>query len=162
MSCNYFKLSLFSIVLCILVYTHKFPRENIFYNKINTVDIINATPRILLAEAQETDIYKSHSGENALTYHTGNKLDENYTEYHKTSSDCTLNNEILEEYDNQTEQVELGNEKNNKSLVEKSHRKTHCKKIKKISKIALFAIFWEISIWYFPFYIIKRNYKNNK
>ncbi|SOV20438.1 Plasmodium exported protein (hyp10), unknown function [Plasmodium sp. gorilla clade G2] len=156
MSCNYFKLSLFSILLCILVYTNKFSRENICYNKTNTVDIINATPRILLAKAQETDIFKTHSGENALTYPTVTKLEENVTEYHKTSSYCTLNNEILEEHDNQTEQVELGNENNNKSDLQKSRKKSPCKGMKKIGKIFILIGLPFLLVLYIPYYAHKK------
>ncbi|SOV11998.1 Plasmodium exported protein (hyp10), unknown function [Plasmodium sp. gorilla clade G2] len=141
MSCNYFKLFMFSILLCILIITHKFSPENVRYNKKNTDGAINIGYKRLLAEAQETDIFKNHSGENSLTYPTYNKLDENDMRYPKTSSDCTLNNEILEEHRNQTEQVELKNKKNNKSLFQKSQKKKNYTKKIIIGLIVFFFLF---------------------
>ncbi|SCQ12666.1 Plasmodium exported protein (hyp10), unknown, putative [Plasmodium gaboni] len=141
MTYNYFKLSLFSILLCILIITHKFSRENICYNKINTVHIINATPRILLAEPEEKDILKTHSRENSLTYPTYNILDEHVTEYPKKSSVSTSNEEIQQEQDNQTEQVELKNKKNNKSLFQKSQKKKNYTKKIIIGLIVYFSLF---------------------
>ncbi|SOV20375.1 Plasmodium exported protein (hyp10), unknown function [Plasmodium sp. gorilla clade G2] len=153
MSCNYFKLSLFSIL---------FPDDQIFYNKINTVDIINATPRILLAEAQETDIFKTHTGENSLTYPTDNILEENDTGYHKTSSTSTLNYDIHEEPDSQTEQVELENENNNNSDLQKSHKNSNCKKMKKSAIIISLILYFPIPLLYLiPHYVHNKNKKKN-
>ncbi|SOV20461.1 Plasmodium exported protein (hyp10), unknown function [Plasmodium sp. DRC-Itaito] len=162
MTCNYFKLSLFSILLCILIITHKFSRENICYNKINTVDEINATPRILLAEPQETDILKTHSRENSITYPTDNILDENDMEYPKKSSVSTSNEESQQEQDNQTEQVELKNKNNNESDLQKSHEKSHCKIMKKSGIIILIILFFPFSLgFYIPYYKHKKNKKKN-
>ncbi|SOV10296.1 Plasmodium exported protein (hyp10), unknown function [Plasmodium sp. gorilla clade G2] len=162
MSCNYFKLSLFSIVLCILIITHKFSFEKISHNKTNMDYLINTGHIRLLAEAQETDIFKTTSGENSLTYPIDTKLEENITEYHKTSSDCTLNNEIREEHDNQTEQVELENEYNNKSLSEKSHKKKHCKRMKNFGIISILLAIPFLFICFSPYYYKNRKNKKSK
>ncbi|SOV12745.1 Plasmodium exported protein (hyp10), unknown function [Plasmodium sp. gorilla clade G2] len=162
MTCNYFKLSLFSILVCILIITHKFSGENICYNKTNTVDIINTGYKRLLSESQETDLFKTNSRENSLTYPIDNKLDENVTEYHKTSSVSTLNEEIQQEQDTQTEQVELENENNNESNLQRSHKKIHYKKI--YTRILLLLPFPVSILFYMAHSINKKNKKkkNNK
>ncbi|SOV21822.1 Plasmodium exported protein (hyp10), unknown function [Plasmodium sp. DRC-Itaito] len=160
MTCNYFKLSLFTILLGILIITHKFSHENICYNKINTVDIINATPRILLAEPQETDILKTHSRENSLTYPKKNKLDENDMKYPKTSSVSISNEEIQQEQDNQTEQVEFGNENNNESDLQKSKKKLHSQDI--YTRMLFLSGFPLSAIVFLIYYLHKKNKKNKK
>ncbi|SOV84004.1 Plasmodium exported protein (hyp10), unknown function [Plasmodium reichenowi] len=158
-SCNYFKLSFFNIVLCILIITHKFCLEQISHNKKNTVDIINAGYNRLLAESQERNESKTHSSENLFTHPIDNKLEEIVTKCHKTSSKSTLNHEIQQKYDNEIEQKECKNEKNNESSIQKFHKKSPYNKLKTISKIALIIIFWQFSILY---YILRYIYNKNK
>ncbi|SOV20579.1 Plasmodium exported protein (hyp10), unknown, putative [Plasmodium sp. DRC-Itaito] len=137
MSCNYFKISLFSILLCILIITHKFSLKQISHNKTNTVDIKNAVYKRLLTESHETDILRTHSDGNLLTHPINNTSHENATEYHETSPDCALSDEFLQNSFNQTEKKEWKNEKNNKSLLQKKHKKKNCKNIKIIFLITL-------------------------
>ncbi|SOV10291.1 Plasmodium exported protein (hyp10), unknown function [Plasmodium sp. gorilla clade G2] len=160
MSCNYFKISLFSILLCILIITHKFSLKQISHNKTNTVDIKNAVYKRLLTESHETDILKTHSHGNLLTHPINNKSHEHATEYHETLSDCALSDEFLQKSFNQTENKEWKNGKNNKSLLQKSHKTSHCKNIKNIGKIPLFIIFTEFSlVFYVIYYIYRKNQK---
>ncbi|SOV12722.1 Plasmodium exported protein (hyp10), unknown, putative [Plasmodium gaboni] len=160
MYCNYFKLSLFSILLCILIITHKFSHDQIFHNKINTVDIINATPRILLAEPEETDLFKTNSRENSVTYPKKNKLDENDMKYPKTSSVSISNEEIQQEQDNQTEQVEFGNENNNESDLQKSKNKLHSQDIY-TRFLFICGLPWS-PIVFLIYYLHKKNKKNKQ
>ncbi|SOS81742.1 Plasmodium exported protein (hyp10), unknown, putative [Plasmodium sp.] len=159
MSCNYFKLSLFSIFLCIFIITHKFFLEQITPNKINTVDIINAGHKRSLAESQETDVFKTHSGENLRTQPIDNKLEEIVTEYRKTSSSSMLNDEFLKNFYDQTKQIKWKNENNNNSFLHKLHMKKHHENMKIIfiivSSMMLFPLF---PLFYIQYY----NHKENK
>ncbi|SOV80429.1 Plasmodium exported protein (hyp10), unknown function [Plasmodium reichenowi] len=112
MSCNYFKLSFISILLCILIITHKFGLEQITHNKSNNFNIINGTHRRLLSEPHKTHLLKSHSGENSMTQPIVNNLEENHTKYRKKSSSCTSNDDIHQENDSETKQIKCKNQKN--------------------------------------------------
>ncbi|SPJ08667.1 Plasmodium exported protein (hyp10), unknown function [Plasmodium sp. DRC-Itaito] len=160
MSRYYFKLSFISILLCILIITHKFCLEQITHNKSNNFNIINGTHRRLLAEPHETHLLKTHSGENSMKQPIVNKLDENYTEYPKKSSSCTSNDDIHQEHDSKTKQIKCKNGKNSESWFQKFHKKSTSNKIKTISKIILIIYFWEFAILYYFFrYIYKKSKK---
>ncbi|CAD48956.1 hypothetical protein CYL21_3487 [Plasmodium falciparum NF54] len=90
MSFYYFKLSFISILLCILIITHKFSLEQITHNKSNNFNIINVTHRRLLAEPHKSHILKTHKGENSMAQPIVNKLRENHTECPKKSSSIKL------------------------------------------------------------------------
>ncbi|SOV75266.1 Plasmodium exported protein (hyp10), unknown function [Plasmodium reichenowi] len=134
MSCNYFKLSFISILLCILIITNKFCLEQITHNKSNKFNIINGTHRRLLAEPHETHLLKTHSGENSMKQQIVNKLEENYTEYPKKSSSCTSNDDIHQEHDSKMKQIICKNEKNIKSWFQKFCKKSPYNKLKTINK----------------------------
>ncbi|SOS76188.1 Plasmodium exported protein (hyp10), unknown, putative [Plasmodium sp. gorilla clade G1] len=146
MYCNYIKLSLFSIVLCIFIITHKLSFEQITHNNTNTVDVINVRHKRFLAESHETDIFKTHSGQNSLTQPIHNKLEENITEYHKTSSASTLSDEFLQKFYDQTKQIKRKNEKDNISFFQKFHIKSHFKKIHIIIITSMFLYGMILSI----------------
>ncbi|SOV83914.1 Plasmodium exported protein (hyp10), unknown function [Plasmodium reichenowi] len=157
MSCYYFKLSFISILLCILIITHKFCLEQITHNKSNNFNIINGTHRRLLAEPHKTHLLKNHSGENSLTQPIVNKLGENNTKCRKKSPSCTSNDDIYQEHDSKMKKIICKNEKNIKSWFQKFHKKSPCNKLKTIMKIILIILFWEFAILYYFFrYIYKK------
>lgn len=132
--------------------------EQISHNNTNTVDIINATHRRLLAESHETHICKTHSGENSLTYPIDNKSDKNDTEYYGASSDCTFSDEFLQKFFNQTEKIEWKNEKDSKSIFQKLHQKSHFKKLPIIvTTIYFFVGFIFAFIFFVAYYIYGKN-----
>ncbi|SOS80826.1 Plasmodium exported protein (hyp10), unknown, putative [Plasmodium sp. gorilla clade G1] len=126
MSCKYFKLFLFFNLLCILIITHKLYLEQITHNKKNRGDVINAGYKRLLCETHQTDIFKTYLRENSVTHPIENKL-EVVTEYNKTTSKSTLNDEIQQKHHSQPEKLEWKNEINNKILSHKSHEISHYK-----------------------------------
>ncbi|ETW18001.1 hypothetical protein PFAG_02659 [Plasmodium falciparum Santa Lucia] len=89
----------------------------------------------LLPEFQERNKSKTHSCQNLFTHPINNKLEEIVTEYHKTSSTSTLNHEIQQKYDNETEQIECKNEKYNESCIHILHNKSPYNKLKTIIKL---------------------------
>ncbi|SOV84113.1 Plasmodium exported protein (hyp10), unknown function [Plasmodium reichenowi] len=145
MSCYYFKLSFISILLCILIITHKFCLEQITHNKSNNFNIINGTHKRLLAEPHETHLLKTYSGENSMTQPIVNNLEENHTQYPKKSSSCTSNDDIHQEYDSKMKRIICKNEKHNKTLFQKLHENEDYENIKIIFIIVL-------SILGFPFF----------
>ncbi|ETW39117.1 hypothetical protein PFUGPA_00149 [Plasmodium falciparum Palo Alto/Uganda] len=156
MSCNYIKLSLFSIVLCIFIITHKLCLEKIPHNKRNMVDILNARHKRLLSESEDEYIFKTHSGENSSTQPIDNKSHENITEYHKTSSSFRLNEEYPQNHNYESEQIKWENEKNNKLLLQKLRKKSHYRNIKIIFITALSMMeFPVLPMLYIKYYIHK-------
>ncbi|CDO64439.1 Plasmodium exported protein, unknown function [Plasmodium reichenowi] len=138
--CYYFKLSFISILLCILIITHKFGLEHITNNKSNNFNIINGTHKRLLAEPHKPHILKTHKGENSMTQPLVNKLGENHTECPKKLPLCKSNDDIHQKHDGTTKQIKCKNEKNIKSWFQNFQNKSPCKKLK-IILIILFSIF---------------------
>ncbi|CDO61949.1 Plasmodium exported protein (hyp10), unknown function [Plasmodium reichenowi] len=159
MSCSYFKLSFISILLCILIITHKFCLEQITHNKSNNFNIINGIHRRLLAEPHKTHLLKNHSGENSLTQPIVNKLGENNTKCRKKSPSCTSNDDIYQEHDSKMKQIICKNEKHNKTFSLKLHEYKHYKNLKIIFLIYLF-------LFGFPFcplyYFVYKKYLKKK
>lgn len=135
--------------------------EQISPNNTNTVDIINARHRRLLAESHETHICKTHSGENSLTYPIDNKSDKNDTEYYGASSDCTFSDEFLQKFFNQTEQIEWKNEKDSKSIFKKLHQKSHFKNLPIIAMTIYIIYFLYGTIFAIIFYVSYYKYIKN-
>ncbi|SOV78742.1 Plasmodium exported protein (hyp10), unknown function [Plasmodium reichenowi] len=161
-SCNYFKLSFISILLCILIITHKFSLEKIYHNKTNRFDIINATLRRLQAESHKTHIFKTHSGENSLTYPIDNKSDKNNTEYYEASSDCTFSDKFPQNFFHQKEQIEWKNKNDSKSIFQKLHQKLHFRKLPIIATTMYIYFFYGIIfaiVFYVSYYIYMKNKK---
>nr|SPJ13240.1 stevor PIR protein, putative [Plasmodium sp. DRC-Itaito] len=104
----------------ISLFENNFSLEQISHNKTNTVDIINVIHRRLL-----TNIFKTHSGENSLTYPINKNSYQYVTEYHKTLSDLTFSDKFLQNFFHQAEQIECKNVKYSKSLFKKSHKKSY-------------------------------------
>lgn len=91
-----------------------------------------------------------------------NKL-EVVTEYNKTTSKSTLNDEIQQKHDSQPEKLEWKNENNNKILSHKSHVKSHCKNIKIFCIIAASMMGLPILPMFYMLYYkhkINKNIKN--
>ncbi|CDO61932.1 Plasmodium exported protein (hyp10), unknown function, partial [Plasmodium reichenowi] len=133
-----------------------FSLEKIYHNKTNRFDIINATLRRLLAESHEIHIFKTHTGENSLTYPIYNKSYQYVTEYHKTSSDCTFSDDFLQNFFHQKEQIEWKNENDSKSILQKLHQKLYQKS--HFKKLPIIATTMYI---YFFYGIIFKNYIKN-
>lgn len=91
-----------------------------------------------------------------------NKLVEVVTEYRKTSSKSTLNDEIQQKHHSQPEQVEWKNENNNKILSHKSHEKTHCKNMRIFCIIAASMMGFPFLPMFYMLYYKRKINKNIK